>query len=55
MFKNIQRKQKLIDELYQIQEEQSKRQQNGMLDEDKLFNSKFYNSIYKATDISMTR
>ena len=26
-----------------------------MVDEEKLFNSKFYNSVYKLTDISMNR
>eukprot|EP00347_Sterkiella_histriomuscorum_P023794 403333366 len=46
MFKNIQRKQKLIDEQYQLQEEIAKKQHQTLLDEDRLFNSKFYNSYY---------
>ena len=47
MFKNIQKKQKLIDEQYQIKEENAKRVHQTLLDDDKLFNSKFYNSVYK--------
>lgn len=52
MFKNIQRKQKLIDDQYQIQEELAKKTQMSLLDEDRLFSSKFYNSVY---DLSMSR
>lgn len=52
MFKNIQRKQKLIDDQYQIQEELAKKTQLSLLDEDRLFSSKFYNSVY---DLSMSR
>lgn len=54
MFKNIQRKQKLIDEQYQLQEELAKKQHQTLLDEDKLFNSKFYNSVYKMNDLSIS-
>lgn len=52
MFKNIQRKQKLIDEQYQLQEELAKKKRNSLLDEDRLFSDKFYNSFY---DLSMSR
>jgi hypothetical protein len=52
MFKNIQRKQKLIDEQYQLQEELAKKKRHSLLDEDRLFSEKFYNSFY---DLSMSR
>jgi hypothetical protein len=52
MFKNIQRKQKIIDEQYQIQEENAKKKHQSLLDDDRLFSSKFYNSVY---DLSMSR
>ena len=55
MFKNIQKKQKLIDEQYQIQEENAKRLHQTLQDDDRLFNSKFYNSVYKMEDMSMSR
>lgn len=52
MFKNIQRKQKHIDEQYQLQEDLAKKKRNSLLDEDRLFNTKIYNSFY---DLSMSR
>lgn len=52
MFKNIQRKQKLIDEQYQLQEELAKKKRHSLLDEDRLFSEKFYNSFY---DLSVSR
>ncbi|CDW88617.1 UNKNOWN [Stylonychia lemnae] len=56
MFKNIQRKQKLIDEQYQLQEELAKKQHQTLLDEDKLFDTKFYNSYYSNMgDLSMSK
>jgi hypothetical protein len=55
MFKNIQRKQKLIDEQYQLQEELAKKQHLTLQDEDRLFNTKFYNSYYSNMgEVSMT-
>lgn len=52
MFKNIQRKQKFIDDQYQLHEDLAKKQHQSLRDEDRLFSSKFYNSFY---DLSMSR
>jgi hypothetical protein len=51
MFKNIQRKQKLIDEQYQHQEVVQKRQAEGKdgmwSEDDRMFNTKFVNSVMR--------
>lgn len=53
MFKNIQKKQKFIDEVYQWKEEKNRRKMEGIEDEDQMFNSKFYNSMAR-NDMSMS-